>query len=108
MVLHLLKVFSHFQASTTGLPAQTPPFVGLSAPQKAPFFWREKNGERNSNSAGTPLNWQQVRFANLWGFRPTDTRYLLVPLNKRRQPMFVQRSIIIGRSHAVHGNMAIL
>ena len=42
------------------------------------------------------------------GFHPTDTRYLAVPLKKQRQPVFVQRTIIIGRSYATHRNMAIL
>jgi len=41
------------------------------------------------------------------GFHPW-TPYFALPFNKKRQPVFVQRSIIIGRSRALHGNMAIL
>jgi len=68
-------------------------FIRLSSPTPAPFFCVKRKGEETAIQRVFPLNWQQVRKANLWGFRPTDTRYVLATLNKRRQPVFVQHAL---------------
>jgi len=45
-----------------------------------------------SGASLAPLNWQQVRFANLW-FHPW-TPYLIAALNKKRQPVFIQQTFL--------------
>jgi len=92
LVTLYLPLYTGVELLELGLEPATPPPAPL-------FFCVKRKGEETAIQRVFPLNWQQVRFANLWGFRPTDTRYVLATLNKRRQPVFVQRSIIIGRSH---------
>ena len=76
-----------------GLPSAVPwaLLCGPPRPTPRPISFCEERNRGKKVTKGQPLEPE--------GF---------VPLTKQRQPVFVQHSIIIGRSHALHGNMAIV
>ena len=83
---HPAVSFFFLEVSATSKPLST----GPPRPRTpAHFFYGKRNGKRK-HTRSSP-----------W------TPYLFLPLNKRRQPVFVQHTIAIW-PHATHGQMAIL